>query len=298
VKIGLFLPMGENAALGGYPRYRDLRDQALAAEHAGLDSVYVYDHLMFHHEGQERAGCWEGWTVWAALAEATQRVELGALVLCTAFRNPALLAKMAVTLDEVSDGRVVLGIGAGWHKPEFDAFGYPFDHLASRFEEALQIIAPLVREGHVDFQGEFEQANDCEMIPPPSRPIPILVGASRPRMLRLTARYADAWNTCWHGDVTAIEEPVANLRTACEEVGRSIDDIAITAGVQVAIGDLADLPEGSDNEMRWIVGSDEEIAAKLRAYQDQSVSELMVRVNPLTVDGVTRLGQIVEHVRG
>lgn len=297
MKEGVFLPMGVNPAVGAIPSYRDFRALALAAEGAGLDSVWVYDHLYIHHEGREPTGCWEGWTVWTALAEATERVELGALVLCTAFRNPALLAKMAITLDEVSEGRIVLGLGAGWHKPEFDAFGYPYDHLASRFEEALQIIAPLVREGEVDFQGEFEQANNCVMIPPPKRPIPILVGASRPRMLRLTAQHADAWNTCWHGEVAAIEEPLANLRAACEETDRDFETIDVTVGIQIAFDELAPLPDGADDPLKWITGSDEQIVEKLLAYQRQGISHVISRVNPLTVDGVARYGQVVEMVR-
>ena len=137
----------------------------------------------------------------AALAEATTRIELGTLVMCTAFRNPALLAKMADAVDEVSAGRLILGLGAGWHEPEFRAFGYPFDHLASRFEDALRIIAPLVRGDAVDYQGAYERAVDCVSLPRGPRPEgpPILIGASRPRMLRLTAELADAWNTCWLG---------------------------------------------------------------------------------------------------
>ena len=144
----------------------------------------------------------------------TSRIELGPFVACNSFRNPALLAKMAVTLDEVSDGRLVLGIGAGWHEPEYHAFGYPYDDRVGRFEEALQIIAPLLREGRVDFEGRYCQARDCEIAPRGPRPAgpPILIGAQRPRMMRLAARFADIYDTDFHleaGADSSLTEPRA-----------------------------------------------------------------------------------------
>ena len=158
--------------------------------------------------------------------------------MCTAFRNPALLAKMADAVDEVSGGRLILGLGAGWHEPEFTAFGYPFDHLASRFEDALRIIAPLVRKGEVDFSGTYERAVDAVSRPRGPRPEgpPILIGASQPRMLRLTAELADAWNTCWLGRAEELPEKLAPLREACAQVGRD------PATLEVTVGQLATFP--------------------------------------------------------
>ena len=127
---------------------------ARTAEAGGLDSFWLFDHLLFRHDPQKTVGIWECWTLLCALAEATEKIELGTIVLCSPFRNPALLAKMAHTLDEVSNGRLILGIGAGWHKPEFDAFGYPFDKRVDRFEEALQIMQPLLKGQGVDFEGK------------------------------------------------------------------------------------------------------------------------------------------------
>ena len=135
----------------------------------------------------------------SALAAATERVEIGTLVLCSSFRDPSLVAKMAATADEVSGGRLILGLGAGWHDAEYDAFGFPKDHRVERFEEALRIIRPLLRGETVTFEGEYVTARDAVLEPPPSRDIPILVAAFGPRMLRLTARHADAWNTAWFG---------------------------------------------------------------------------------------------------
>jgi alkanesulfonate monooxygenase SsuD/methylene tetrahydromethanopterin reductase-like flavin-dependent oxidoreductase (luciferase family) len=134
------------------------------------------------HLVEAEADVWEGWTMLSALAAATERVELGTLVTCSQFRNPALLAKMAVTVDEISGGRLTFGIGAGWNEPEFRAFGVPLDHRVGRFEEALQIIVPLLRDGHVDFEGQFYSARECELNPRGPRPSgpPILIGAMVP----------------------------------------------------------------------------------------------------------------------
>ncbi len=205
MKIGFVVPMGEDPALGQPAPYRRLRDLALRAEGAGLDSVWVYDHLLYRFPDHPPAGIWECWSVLTGLAEATERVELGTIVLAAPWRNPALLAKMAITVDEISEGRLILGLGAGWHEPEFDAFGYPFDHRVGRFEEAMQVIGPLLREGKADFRGKYVSAPDCEMRPPSTRPggIPILIASRGPRMLRLTAEHADLWNTAWFGPVEA-----------------------------------------------------------------------------------------------
>src|SRR5579864_2151055 len=152
MKIGLVLPTDEDIDFGRVPsRYKEARDLALRIEAAGFDSIWLYDHFIYRFPDKPSQGTWEAWTWLSALADATQRVELGTMVANTPFRNPALIAKMASTLDEVSDGRLILGLGAGWHQPEFEAFGVPFDHRLRRFEEALQIICPLLRQGSVDF---------------------------------------------------------------------------------------------------------------------------------------------------
>src|SRR5690242_19737513 len=150
--------------------YDTIRAVAQQAETDGFDSIWLADHLFYRNPGQPTRGIWEGWTMLAALAEATQRVEIGTLVLCNSFRNPAILAKMATTVDEVSHGRLILGIGAGWNEPEYQAFGLPFDHRVDRFAEALQILRPLLREGHVDFMGHYYSARNCDDVPRGPRP--------------------------------------------------------------------------------------------------------------------------------
>lgn len=169
MKIGLVLPLAEYP--WKQPSYPEIRSLALAAEDAGFDSLWVFDHLLFRGPDGPAEGIWESWTVLSALAEATRRVELGTFVLCTAFRNPAVLAKMAVTLDAVSGGRLILGLGSGWHRPEFDAFGIPFDHRVDRFEEALRIILPLLRTGRLArFEGRYHRVEDAELRPAGVRP--------------------------------------------------------------------------------------------------------------------------------
>lgn len=296
MKIGVVLPLSEEG--GVTPGYAAIRAYARHAEQAGFDSLWVFDHLLFRRPNEPATqGIWECWTVLAALAEATERVELGTIVLCLPFRNPALVAKMAVTLDEVSGGRLILGLGAGWHQPEFDAFGYPFDHLASRFEEGLQIIGPLLRTGRVDFRGRFYSAPNCEIVPRGPRPAgpPILVASSRPRMLRLTAEHADMWNTAWYGTVDGLAERRAALEAACAAVGRDPSTLEITVGVAVALPEDGGEPPPSD---RALSGSAEAIAAELRRYEQAGASHLICRLSPRSEAALERLAEALRLYRG
>jgi alkanesulfonate monooxygenase SsuD/methylene tetrahydromethanopterin reductase-like flavin-dependent oxidoreductase (luciferase family) len=290
VKIGLMLPIAETDE-GAVPRYREIREAALAAERDGFDSVWLADHLLYRWEEQPARGIWEAWTLLSALAEATDRIELGALVMCTAFRNPALLAKMADALDEVSEGRLTLGLGAGWHEPEFTAFGYPFDHLASRFEEALRIIAPLLRTGAVDFQGAYERAVDCVSLPRGPRPggPPILIGAFRPRMLRLTAEFADAWNTCWLAKADELPDKVAPLHTACADVGRDPATLAITVGQMVTFPGLTAGMNDAERLGKYEFADAGALVAEFHAFAAQGVSHLIVWPMPYAPECVARI---------
>src|SRR5689334_5578024 len=182
VKVGAFLPLAETQMAGKTPRWSDVRAMARAAEDVGLDSIWVCDHLRFKFPGVEES-TYECVTMLAALAAVTERVEIGSLVICTGFRNPAVLASMANTVEEISGGRIILGLGAGYHQPEYSAFGIPYDHRVSRFEEALHIIATLLRERHVDFEGRFYSARDCALAisgPRPEGP-PIMIGTTGQR---------------------------------------------------------------------------------------------------------------------
>jgi len=280
VKVGILLPLAETDS-GTIFRYGAIRDAALRAERDQFDSVWIVDHLLFEWDGQRR-GIWEGWTLLAALAEATTRIELGTLVTCTAFRNPALLAKMADAVDEVSAGRLILGLGAGWHEPEFRAFGYPFDHLASRFEDALRIIAPLVRGEVADYQGIYERAVTCVSLPRGPRPKgpPILIGASRPRMLRLTAELGDAWNTCWLGRASELPPRLAELHASCSAVGRDPATLDVTVGQIVATPEPTQDSKESDSAGRFAFISAEALADEWRAFEEQDVKHLIVWPQP------------------
>ena len=158
MRIGIVLPI-EEAPDGTTPAYPVIRAMAVAAEAGGLDSLWVYDHLLFRFDGEE-SGLHECWTILAGRRRRDERVELGTLVMCTSFRNPGVLAKMAATLDHISDGRLILGIGAGWHDPEYEAFGFPTDHKVSRFDEAFTIIRDLIRTGRADLDGRYVQARE------------------------------------------------------------------------------------------------------------------------------------------
>lgn len=293
MKLGAVLSTFENPMTGKVLSFRDLVAAAQAAEEIGLDSLWVPDHLISRFPERGEVGCWEAMTMLSALAAVTTRVTLGPLVAATSFRNPALLAKMADTLDEISAGRFILGLGAGWHEPEYTAFGYPFDHLASRFEEALQIIVPLLREGHVDFQGRYYQAPDCVLRPRgPSPAGPrICIGAHKPRMLRLVAQYADAWNTAWHTDIAAFQQAQQQFLDACAAVGRDPATIEVTSGSHVS---LLQPGEQASSPRPGIVGSPEEIAERLQAFADVGVDHLVVILDPIGIRGIERFGRVVE----
>ncbi len=314
MRLGLMLPIGVGALGDGQPvPWRVLREMARTAEAVGFQELMVPDHLLFRRsppgsdqpvamaEGVTR-GVWEVWTILSALAEATSRIHLGPLVACTGFRNPALLAKMAATLDEVSGGRLVLGLGAGWHEPEYEAFGFPFDHRVGRFEEALQIIVPLLREGRVDFRGQYYEARDCELLPRGPRPTgpPILIGAQRPRMLRLVARYADRHDADFHLAADALKDRFAALEAACRETGRDPRTIIRCAATRVALGEGGGIAEYDLGGMRMQArrGTSEELLAHLRSFADAGVEHLTCTLlEPPGARGIERFGPLIEALR-
>jgi alkanesulfonate monooxygenase SsuD/methylene tetrahydromethanopterin reductase-like flavin-dependent oxidoreductase (luciferase family) len=238
----------------------------------------MYDHFYYRNDAGGLEGQHEAWTIVSAVAAVTERIEIGTIVLCTSFRNPGLTAKMAVTADEVSAGRLTLGLGAGWHDPEYDAFGYARDHRADRFEESVRVIAPLLRGERVTFEGRYERAKDAELAPPPARRIPILIACKRPRMLRLTARYADAYNTAWYGAPDErLERQLAALAEALEAEGR--DPATMTRTVGVIARDPTRQPTGDDDSE--IAGTVEELARAFDAHEATGVDHLIVILQPM-----------------
>lgn len=271
---------------------------ARRAEELNFDSLWVTDHLLYRFEGQEDrpAAPWECWTILAGIAASTRWIQLGPLVTCTSFRNPALLAKMADTVDEMSGGRLVLGLGAGWHEPEFRAFGYPFDHRVSRFEEALIIIHGLLRYGKVDFSGKYYTVRECELVPRGPRPSgpPIMIGGTQPRMLQLTARYADAWNVwaLWTQNRVAGLAPFKGVvDAACIETGRDPTTLERTAGVLVDLPNRVGYPRGG---LQPISGNPEELAEVFRSYARAGIAHVQVALDPNTIAGLEAFAPVLE----
>jgi FMNH2-dependent dimethyl sulfone monooxygenase len=235
MRIGVTVPLGYGDLEDGRaPTFAQTAAFGRRAEAVELDSLWVYDHLLFRFPPEPQEGLHEAWTTLTGIAAVVPRVELGALVMATSFRNAGLLAKMAATLDDLSGGRLILGLGCGWHEPEYQAFGYPFDHLVGRFEEDLDVIHRLLRGETVTHDGKWSHYAEATLLPPPARVPPILVASKGERMLRLTARYADAWNTAWFGAVDdTMRERMRGLDEACAAAGRDPRSIRRTVGIRV-----------------------------------------------------------------
>lgn len=283
MKVGLILPMNDADAQGA-SRWPSIRALVTLAEAGGIDSLWVYDHLILRLANEREDGIHEAWTLLSAVAAATERVELGALVLGTAFRPPALLAKMAATLDEVADGRLILGLGTGWHEPEYTAFGYPFDHRAGRFEEALGIIAPLTRGERVTFHGRWHHVEDAVLIPPPPRPgrlpgrIPLLVAARGERVLRLAARHADLWNAAWYAfPDERFAQRRQDLLAACDAERRDPATLGITVGLTINSARGAGGRPGSPDRLPPDVDT---VTRALDAWRDEGVVHVQVDLRP------------------
>jgi alkanesulfonate monooxygenase SsuD/methylene tetrahydromethanopterin reductase-like flavin-dependent oxidoreductase (luciferase family) len=178
VRVGIQLPEVERDV--PWPEYRAI---AGAAEAGGFDSIWLGDHLLFRHDDRPERGPWDVWTLLSALAGATDRMRLGPLVACTGFHPPGLLAKMAATISDISGGRFVLGLGAGWNETEFRAFGLPFDHRVSRFEESFAIVRALLAGERTTLDGRYWQADDAVLLPRPAQRVPLMIGSNGPRML-------------------------------------------------------------------------------------------------------------------
>jgi alkanesulfonate monooxygenase SsuD/methylene tetrahydromethanopterin reductase-like flavin-dependent oxidoreductase (luciferase family) len=292
MRIGVTLPMSLSDGPGRMPSWPQVRAFGKHAEAIGLHSVWVCDHLLSGRPDDTTEGIHEGWTIMAALAASTSRVELGHLVMCVSFRRPGLLAKMATTADMVSGGRLILGLGAGWYDPEYQAFGYPTDHRVGRFEEAIRIIGPLLRGERVTMVGSYHQVRDAVLLPPPDRPIPMLVAATGRRMLRLTARYADAWNTAWFGlPDDRLHRALADLDAALEAEGRDPATLRRTVGMQVR--DPNATHPGDDLSVAFS-GPVDELARAIDAHEQLGFHDLIVELEPKTTRSLDRLAEALQ----
>lgn len=301
MKLGLFLETAAVDHSRPIAPWSELRETARLAEQVGFDGIFAPDHLILRESPfwgitatAPRASL-EAWTVLSALSGVTERVELGSFVICNSFRNPALLAKMAMTLDEASDGRLILGLGAGSYAPEHEEFGYPYDHLGGRLEESLQILVPLLREGRVDFNGRYHQARGGELSPlaRPGRP-PIWVAAYGPRLMQLAARHADAFVTAWHTSPAGIGAIFSAFDDACHAVGREPASIGRVIGTFVALGPDADLGGRRSASLR---GSPREIAEQLAALHAAGADYLVCWLSPGGRRGVELFAPVLDALR-
>ena len=296
LKVGVQLPEVEREV-----RWPEVLDMVRAIEDLGYDSVWVGEHLLYRWQDRPARGPWEAWTMLAAIAAATTRVEFGPLVACTNFHNPALLAKQASTIDEISGGRLILGLGAGWNDTEFRAFGFPFDHRIDRFEEAFTIIRTLLREGAIDFDGQFYQARDCELLPRGPRPEgpPLMIGSKGPRMLKITMPHADSWNV-WFADTGNSPDGVPPLRelvdAACREVGRDPAGVERTVAVQVRLPGGQGRVQGdyAEDAPPPLEGDGAGMAQVLRASAAQGIGHVQLVMDPITRGSVEAFAPVLE----
>ncbi len=286
LRVGLILPDTEREMGGNTARWSDLATMARLAEDSGFDSIWVADHLIYRFPPKPPQGPWECWSNLAALAAITSTVELGPLVTATSYRNPALLAKIADTVDEISGGRLVLGLGAGWHQPDYEAFGFPYDHRVSRFDEAIQIIYGLLRHGHVDFEGTYYSARDCELRPRGPRPAgpPIMIGSSAPRMLGLLAKYGSIWNAWARQNLDELAADRALVDAAMKKAGRDPASVERTVTLLVDLPDAAGRP--SEEKEGFRAETPEQLASHLHDYAGAGISHVQLMLDPNTPAGI------------
>lgn len=296
LKVGIQLPEVERVA-----PWRDLMAMAQRAEALGFDSLWVGDHLLYRAPGDRPKGPWEAWTLMAALAAVTERVEIGPLVACTNFHNPAMLAKKAATLEEISGGRLILGLGAGWNEAEYRAYGFPFDRRVSRFEEAFTIIRTLLREGAIDFHGAYYDADDCLLLPRGPRPDgpPLVIGSQGERMLRIALPHAQGWNAwyAWFGNDPARLPPLLDkLTAACAESGRDPADLEKSCALLVAMTGAQGRLEGdpTDRGSQPLDGSPERLAETLRTVAAAGIDHVQLVLDPNTVEAIEEVAPVLE----
>jgi alkanesulfonate monooxygenase SsuD/methylene tetrahydromethanopterin reductase-like flavin-dependent oxidoreductase (luciferase family) len=269
--------------------------------------MFVFEDALLYRGEEATDGVWESMSIAAAVAATTHRIDFGQSVINSPYRSPAMTAKIADTIDEISGGRFVLGIGAGnTADSDYEAFGFPTDRRYSRFAEAIQIIHGLLKNGAVDFQGEFYTAKQAELVlrgPRPQGP-PINIAAGGPRMMQLVARYADAWNW-WAWDETLDETKerlrpiIESLEQACQAVDRDPSTLVRTLDLFTVV------PEGFNTQggrvegldmKQPVTGTDEEIASYILSLADLGFEEVRCEIYPKTASSVEAMQPIVEIV--
>ena len=291
LKVGVQLPEVEYVA-----SWAEQREMAHTAEAIGLDSLWVGDHLLYQWEDSPSRGPWEAWTSLAAIAAVTERIQIGPLVAATSFHNPAMIAKKAATLDEISGGRLVLGLGAGWNEVEYRAYGFPYDHRVSRFEEAFTIIRTLLREGRIDFDGTYYRLANAELLPrgPRAEGPPLMIGSEGERMLSIALPHVQAWNAwfSWFGNTVEGYRPLrARIDEACRRAGREPAEVERTVALFVAFPDAVgrSLGDRTAPDLAGLSSDPAELAGTLRAFAAEGVSHVQLVLDPITADSIGRL---------
>lgn len=295
LEIGLVLPTGDVFSDGPALRWTAIRDLALGAEQAGFDTVWVADELLWREPGSPPQGFWECVAMTGAVAAATSGVKVGTWIMSALHRNPGITAKAVETLDEVSGGRFVFGLGAGHAGTQAHAFGLPEDHVVGRFEEAVQIIVPLLRGGHADFEGAFHAARNLEQRPVGPRPgkIPIMIGAKGPKMLRVAARHADIWS--WfvqeRSHIAEFRPRLDAIVAACVEIDRDPATIGRSAGIVVEPTAVT----GSEKELGVpLRGSASEIADGIRTFRAGGFTQVEILIWPPTLAALDAMHRVLE----
>jgi probable F420-dependent oxidoreductase len=288
-KIGVQLPEVERFV--PWPEYLDL---ARRAEGVGFDSIWVGDHLLYDLPDGATRGPYEAWTTLAAIAAVTERVEIGPLVASTSFHAPAMLAKQAATVDAISQGRLIVALGAGWNRREFDAFGFPYDRRVSRFAEALAVIAPLLREGRTTFHGEFYDVDDCVLDPRPVREggPPIMVGSNSPRMLSIALPVVDSWNIWWSiygNSVERYQEIKAEVDAATPE-GRNVEATAAVL-VTLTAGQGRLMGKTYDASVAQVTPSD--LGDHIQALAAAGATHLQLVLDPIDAEAINTVGAVL-----
>jgi alkanesulfonate monooxygenase SsuD/methylene tetrahydromethanopterin reductase-like flavin-dependent oxidoreductase (luciferase family) len=277
--------------------WSELAEMARRIEALGLDSIWVGDHLLYRLPDGTTRGPWECWTTLAALAAVTTRVELAPFVASTAFHGPAMLAKKAATIEEISGGRLILALGAGWNRTEFEAFGVPFDHRISRFEEAFTIIRTLLHEGRIDFEGRYYSLTDCVLDPrgPREKGPPLLLGSVGPRMLEIGLPHVAGWNAWFEdfdNDPGRFRQIVERVEAACRMVGRDPAEVQATAAMLLQFGERP-LRHNSRNA---ITGTAPRMAEAVLRLHDAGASHIQLVLDPITVESIDRLSEVVDRI--
>jgi alkanesulfonate monooxygenase SsuD/methylene tetrahydromethanopterin reductase-like flavin-dependent oxidoreductase (luciferase family) len=287
LRVGVQLPEVERDV-----RWPELVAMARAAEEVGFDSVWLGDHLLYRGDDRPESGPWDAWTMLAGLAAATERVHLGPLVACLAFHPPGVLARMAAAVDEIAGGRLVLGVGAGWNRTEFEAFGLPFDGRVDRFAEAFAIVHGLLAGERVTLHGRHWRTEDAVLLPPPTRRVPLMIGSSGERVLEISLPHAGGWNT-WFDLIGNAPEGFAASSAAVTEVARRVGrdpaEIERSACALVVL-DRAATGRRLPDEYPPVEGPPERLAEGVRAFAEAGADEVILVVHPITEASIRRLG--------